>query len=72
MNLRRKKCGLLIIGNEILSGKTVDTNSNFFCRELSKYGIDVKEISVVSDEKREIVKKVREFSEKYNLSLIHI
>ena len=66
MSLCRKKCGLLIIGNEILSGRTVDTNSNFFCRELTKYGNDVKEISVVSDEKKEIVKKVREFSDKYD------
>ena len=66
MNLCRKRCGLLIIGNEILSGKTIDTNSNFFCKELSNYGIDVKEISVVSDEKKEIVKKVREFSAEYD------
>ena len=66
MNLCRKRCGLLIIGNEILSGKTVDTNSNFFCKELSNYGIDVKEISVISDEKKEIVRKVREFSYAYD------
>ena len=52
MNLCRKTSGLLIIGNEILSGKTIDINSNFFCRELSNFGIDVKEISVVSDEKK--------------------
>tara|TARA_B100000989_G_scaffold88127_1_gene63661 strand:+ start:44 stop:790 length:747 start_codon:yes stop_codon:yes gene_type:complete len=66
MSLCRKNCGLLIIGNEILSGRTVDTNSNFFCSELTKYGNDVKEIAVVSDEKKEIVKKVREFSDKYD------
>jgi len=66
MNLSRKRSGLLIIGNEILSGKTIDTNSNLFCKELSKYGIDVKEISVVSDEKKEIIRKVREFSDKYD------
>src|SRR5215470_3654492 len=33
--------GILVIGNEILSGKVVDTNSPYLCRELRALGVDV-------------------------------
>ena len=63
---KRKTSGLLIIWNEILSGKTVDTNSNFFAKELSKRWVDTKEISIIPDIEEAIVIKVREFSKKYD------
>src|SRR5262249_19863405 len=34
--------GILIIGNEILSGKVTDTNSPYLCRELRALGVDVE------------------------------
>ena len=42
--------GLLIIGNEILSGKVVDTNSPFLAGELRKLGVDLERILVIPDE----------------------
>ena len=63
---KRKTSGLLIIGNEILSGKTIDTNSNFFSKQLSKRGVDTKEISIIPDIEEVIVIKVRELSKKYD------
>ena len=42
----RKKSGIIIIGDEVLSGKTLDTNSNFISSHLIKRGVDVKEISI--------------------------
>ncbi len=66
MNSKRKKSGIIIIGDEILSGRTKDTNSNFIINNLSKKGVDVEEVSVIKDEEPEIIKKVKEFSLKFD------
>ena len=47
MQLDIKKSGIIIIGNEILSGKTIDSNSNFLCKTLSKKGIIVKKLNLL-------------------------
>lgn len=44
------KAVLITIGDEILSGNTVDTNSNFIAGELKKIGIPVVQIFTISDE----------------------
>ncbi|MFX1469967.1 MAG: molybdopterin-binding protein [Promethearchaeota archaeon] len=41
---------LLMIGNEILIGKTQDTNSNWIAKRITKYGHKVKRITVIGDE----------------------
>jgi molybdenum cofactor synthesis domain-containing protein len=46
---------MLVIGDEILSGRTQDSNSNYVARQLAALGIDLKEIRVVGDEEPEIV-----------------
>ena len=46
---------LLIIGNEILSGRTKDLNSSYLAQKLLYVGISVCEIRVVSDNKVEII-----------------
>lgn len=50
------KAVLLTIGDEILSGNTVDTNSNFIAGELKKIGIPVVQILTISDEIEAIIK----------------
>ena len=45
-----KNAVLITIGNEVLSGTTVDTNSNFIAKELSRIGISVSQIFTISDE----------------------
>lgn len=49
---------LITIGDEILSGNTVDTNSNFIAGELKKIGIPVVQIFTVSDEIESIKKSL--------------
>ena len=46
---------LLIIGNEILSGKTQDANLQFFGTELAKIGVQLQEARVLRDEEDAIV-----------------
>lgn len=50
---------ILIIGNEILSGKTPDANTPFLCRELWQLGVDVQRIVVVPDSSRSIADEIR-------------
>lgn len=61
-----KTAGIVIIGNEILSGKTTDENSPYLARELRDLGVDVRRISVIPDDDRCIGTEVREFSRSYD------
>jgi molybdenum cofactor synthesis domain-containing protein len=54
--------GILVIGNEILSGKVVDTNSPYLCRELRALGVDVTRIVVVPDDVSVIAAEVSALS----------
>src|SRR5437867_4050923 len=47
--------GILVIGDEILSGRTKDKNIGFIAEYLTNIGIDLKEVRVVPDEEVEIV-----------------
>ena len=58
--------GILVIGNEILSGKVVDTNSPFLCRELRGLGVDVERILVIPDVVEIIAAETRAMSEAYD------
>jgi molybdenum cofactor synthesis domain-containing protein len=58
--------GIIVIGNEVLSGKVVDTNSPYFCQEFRTLGVDVREISVVPDEVPVISQKVSDFSNRFD------
>lgn len=58
--------GILIIGNEILSGKVADLNSTFLCRELRALGVDVGHISVIPDRVDVIASEVRRLSQKFD------
>jgi molybdenum cofactor synthesis domain-containing protein len=58
--------GILVIGNEILSGKIVDTNSPFFCQELRGLGVDVERILTIPDVVETIASEVRAMSQSYD------
>lgn len=55
---------IIIIGNEILSGRTIDTNINYLARELTSLGIELSHVRVIADEESEIVDNVRELKDK--------
>lgn len=58
--------GILIIGNEILSGKVVDTNSPYLCTELRALGVDVEKIVTIPDVAETITAEVRAMSAAYD------
>jgi FAD synthetase len=58
--------GIVIIGNEVLSGKTQDINSHFFCTELRRLGVEVQKISTIQDEIELIGQEVATFSQRYD------
>jgi len=58
--------GIIVIGDEILSGRTQDTNSNFIAKNLLNEGIKLEEIIVIKDDKKTIIDKVINYSGKYS------
>ena len=61
-----KTAGIIVIGNEILSGKTHDENSLFLARELRALGVDVRKTVVIPDELKVISSEVRDFSKAFD------
>jgi molybdenum cofactor synthesis domain-containing protein len=61
-----KTAGIVLIGNEILSGKIADQNALYLCREFRSLGVDVRKIAVVPDEVDLIAREVAEFSRSYD------
>lgn len=64
--MKNRTAGIIIIGNEILSGKVRDANSFFLIGELRELGVDVKRISVIPDELEVIGKEAFLFSGLYD------
>lgn len=58
--------GVIIIGNEILSGKVVDLNSPYLCRELRALGVEVERIATIPDDIDVIAREVRAMSDAYD------
>lgn len=57
---------ILVIGDEILSGRTQDTNTNTIARRLAGLGIDLKEARVVADVEDEIVAALNALRARYD------
>ncbi|KAG8360708.1 hypothetical protein FVEN_g1830 [Fusarium venenatum] len=56
----------LIIGDEVLGGKTVDTNSAYLAKWCFNLGISLKRIEVIADDESEIIEAVRRMSDGYD------
>jgi molybdenum cofactor synthesis domain-containing protein len=58
--------GILVIGDEILSGRTKDTNIGFIAEYLTNIGIDLREVRIVPDEEAEIVAALDALRHRYD------
>ena len=72
--MKNPTAAMVVIGDEILSGRTRDANMNYLAGQLTEVGISLEEVRIVSDVHDRIVAAVRAMSETYDhvLSLIHI
>jgi molybdenum cofactor synthesis domain-containing protein len=64
--MRMRGAAVLVIGDEILSGRTQDTNTGYIARWLGQLGIPLREARTVSDVEEEIVAAVRALSSRYD------
>lgn len=56
---------IVIIGNEILSGRTQDINSNYLAKGLEKQGVRLNEVRVIADNEDMIISTINELRVKY-------
>jgi molybdenum cofactor synthesis domain-containing protein len=57
---------MLVIGDEILSGRTRDANMHYLAGQLTEMGIDLKEVRVVSDDRDAIIAATKALSAGYD------
>ncbi|KAL7411079.1 MoaB/Mog domain-containing protein [Mrakia frigida] len=61
-----RTAGMIVIGDEVLNGKTRDTNSNFFARHCFDLGIELKRIETIADDPEEIAECARRMVKNYD------
>ncbi len=61
---------IITIGDEILIGQIVDTNSAFLAKELNKIGVKVVQISSVQDERLHILEALEEASNRADIIIV--
>ncbi len=65
-NKKEINAGILIIGNEVLSGRTKDVNTSTLATWLNSLGVKVNEVRVIPDDQETIINTVKELRKKYN------
>ena len=64
------KAAIVTIGDEILIGQIVDTNSGFIAKSLDKIGIQITEMLSISDDKKQILDTFSSYQNNVDLVLI--
>ena len=65
-NKKEITAGIIIIGNEVLSGRTKDINTSTLAKWLNSLGIDVKEVRVIPDIESKIIETVNSLRKQFN------
>ncbi|KUF10690.1 competence/damage-inducible protein A [Pseudoponticoccus marisrubri] len=58
---------MLVIGDEILSGRTRDANMHYLAGEFTKHGVDLREVRIVSDDRPAIVAALNALRDAHDL-----
>ena len=64
------KAAIVTIGDEILIGQIVDTNSAFIAKSLDRIGVEVYEMASISDDKQHILNTFLKFQNKVDLVIL--
>ena len=65
-NNKEINAAIIIIGNEILSGRTADTNTSTLAIWLNSIGVKVSEVRIIADVEKIIIETVNLLRQKYN------
>ena len=63
--MSKLNASILIIGNEILSGRTQDINIQYIAKKLNKIGIQLSEVRIIPDKENKIIKNLNELRKNY-------
>jgi len=63
---KKVNAAIIVIGNEILSGRTQDVNIGSLSKWLNGLGVKVEEARVITDEENKIIKTIHELRKKFN------
>ncbi|MEM0455342.1 MAG: molybdopterin-binding protein [Nitrososphaerota archaeon] len=58
--VRPSTAEIIVVGNEVLNGEVLDTNSNWLAKQLYFLGLELRRVTVVRDDLREIAGAVRD------------
>lgn len=64
------KAEIITIGDEILIGQIVDTNSVYISKELNKIGVSVHQITSIQDERQHILQSLKEASQRVDIIIV--
>ena len=64
------KAEIVTIGDEILIGQIVDTNSVYISKELNKIGVSVHQITSIQDDREHILQTLEEASSRADIIII--
>ena len=63
---KKVNAAIVIIGNEILSGRTQDVNVQTISKWLNELGVKLEEVRVIPDDENSIIETVNEVRKKFN------
>lgn len=63
----RPTAAVVVIGDEVLTGKVADANGPFLIRRLRELGLRLRHLTVIADDRRAIGEAVRQASERYDV-----
>ena len=61
----KTQAAIIVIGNEILSGRTQDVNVSFLSKWLNDHGVRVSEVRIIEDNEESIVRCINEVRKKF-------
>ena len=65
-NKKEINAGIIIIGNEVLSGRTKDINTSTLSLWLNSLGVQVKEVRIIPDNEKDIIETINIFKSKFS------
>ena len=64
--MRQPTAGMVVIGDEILSGRTRDSNAHHLANVLTEIGVALREVRMIADDPDSITSAVRAMSQQYD------